>query len=111
MLDLLTVDEVAEALRLTPHTIRRMLKEGKLTGAKIGAGQQWRVRKTDLETYLEGSFQQNMKVGNFRDVDVEGNASGTSSKTIATLNALSDEISEAWEPGLSVKDVIDEIRS
>lgn len=51
-MELLTVEEVAATLKLSPYTIRRLLKEGKLPGVKVGGGQQWRVRKSDLDAYL-----------------------------------------------------------
>ncbi len=50
-MELYTVDEAATILRLNPYTIRRLLREGRLPGIKIGAGQQWRVRKDDLDAY------------------------------------------------------------
>ncbi len=50
--DLLTPEEVAGYVRVNPQTIYRLLRSGKLPGAKIG--HQWRVRKTDLDAYLHG---------------------------------------------------------
>lgn len=51
-MELYTPDEAASILKLTPYTIRRLLREGKLPGIKIGAGQLWRIRKDELEAYL-----------------------------------------------------------
>lgn len=56
-MELLTVDEVAEILKLTPYTIRQFLKAGTLPGVKIGA-RQWRVRKDDLDAYVNGQVGQ-----------------------------------------------------
>ncbi len=50
--DLLTPEEVAEYVRVNPQTIYRLLRGGKLPGAKIG--HQWRVRRADLDAYLHG---------------------------------------------------------
>ena len=50
--DLLTPEEVAEYVRVNPQTIYRLLRSGRLPGAKIG--HQWRVRKADLDAYLHG---------------------------------------------------------
>jgi len=44
--DLLTVEEVAEMMDMHTRTIRRYIKEGRLTAAKFGG--QWRIRKNDL---------------------------------------------------------------
>ncbi|MDQ3707609.1 MAG: helix-turn-helix domain-containing protein [Chloroflexota bacterium] len=50
-MDILTVEEVAQRLRLNPFTIRRLLREGALRGSKVGK-RQWRVQLRDLEAYL-----------------------------------------------------------
>jgi excisionase family DNA binding protein len=52
MEELLTIDEVAAVLRLSPFTVRDLLRAKKLPGLKVGGGRQWRVRKADLEAYL-----------------------------------------------------------
>ena len=50
---LLTVPEVAERLRLSTETIRRMLRDGRLTGFRIGADNAgWRVGESDLTAFI-----------------------------------------------------------
>ena len=44
-----TVDEVAEALKLHPYTIRRLCREGKIPGFKFGG--QWRFRKDEIDKW------------------------------------------------------------
>ena len=51
-LELLTVGETARLLRLSPYTVRRLLREGKLRGVKVGAGLDWRVDIEGFEAYL-----------------------------------------------------------
>jgi excisionase family DNA binding protein len=48
---LLTPDEAAQMLGLSPFTVRRLLRQGELPGRKIGK-RQWRIRRVDLEEYL-----------------------------------------------------------
>lgn len=48
----LTPDEVAEYLRVDRETVYRQLRAKRLPGNKIG--QQWRIRKADLDDYLAG---------------------------------------------------------
>ena len=43
----LTVEEVAEALKLHPYTVRRLCREKKIPCFKFGG--QWRFNKTDIE--------------------------------------------------------------
>lgn len=47
---LLTVDEVADFLRVAPNTVYRWCRDGKLTGIKIG--KEWRITQTDLNQFL-----------------------------------------------------------
>ncbi|MBC7341606.1 MAG: helix-turn-helix domain-containing protein [Clostridia bacterium] len=47
---LLTPEEVADRLIVSPKTIRDWLREGKLKGIKTG--KLWRIRECDLETFL-----------------------------------------------------------
>ena len=51
---LLTPEEAARVLGLSPFTVRRLLREGELPGRKVGK-RQWRIRSVDLEEYLGSS--------------------------------------------------------
>lgn len=48
---LLTPEQVAKRLQLTPHTIYVWLRAGRLPGIKLG--RRWRVKEEDLESYLD----------------------------------------------------------
>lgn len=48
--ELLTVDEVAEYLRVAPNTVYRWCRDGKLTGIKIG--KEWRITQANLDSFL-----------------------------------------------------------
>ncbi|MBU4348576.1 helix-turn-helix domain-containing protein [Patescibacteria group bacterium] len=47
-----TVDEVAEALKLHPYTVRRLCREGKIPCFKFGG--QWRLDKQELNKWRKG---------------------------------------------------------
>ncbi len=49
---LLTVDEVAEILRVSPSTVYRRIQAGELPAIKLGH-RQVRVRQEDLDAYIE----------------------------------------------------------
>ncbi|MBI4442899.1 MAG: helix-turn-helix domain-containing protein [Acidobacteria bacterium] len=49
---ILTLEEAASYLRVHPQTVYRRLRAGTLPGAKVG--DQWRLRKADLDDYLKG---------------------------------------------------------
>jgi excisionase family DNA binding protein len=53
--DILTPEEAARYLRVHSQTIYRRLRAGKLPGAKVG--DQWRIRKADLDQHLKGRVQ------------------------------------------------------
>jgi excisionase family DNA binding protein len=48
----MTPEEVAERLAITPKTVRRFLREGRLKAMKVG--RLWRVRESDLLAYMKG---------------------------------------------------------
>lgn len=48
---LLTPEEAAELLAVSPKSIREWLRLGKLKGVK--AGRLWRIRERDLEAFLD----------------------------------------------------------
>ena len=48
---LLTPEEVAERLQLSPFTIREYLRQGRLRGVK--QDRHWRVREVDLQAFIE----------------------------------------------------------
>jgi len=50
---LMTLEEVAEYLRLSIHTIYKMAQKGKIPALK--AGKKWRFRKEDIDHWLEVS--------------------------------------------------------
>ena len=53
---LLTVTEAAERLRLNPETIRRWLRDGRLSGVWLGSDKAgWRISECDLDAFLRRS--------------------------------------------------------
>jgi excisionase family DNA binding protein len=51
MSDIMTTREVAEYLRTSVETIKRMARRGALPAAKLGRN--WRFRKADIDDWLE----------------------------------------------------------
>jgi excisionase family DNA binding protein len=56
--DLLTIEETAAKLRVNLDTVRRLLRQKKLPGVKIGA--QWRVSAAALRAYIEGDMAERL---------------------------------------------------
>ncbi len=50
--DTLTPEDVAQKLKISTYTVRRLLKERKLRGIKIAGGRYWRILRSDFEDYL-----------------------------------------------------------
>ena len=48
---LLTVQEVANQLKVTPQYIRKMIKDKKLIATRIGS--QWVIKPADLHSYIQ----------------------------------------------------------
>jgi excisionase family DNA binding protein len=53
--ELLTVEQVAEILKVTPYTVRRFLREKKIIGVKVG--RPWRIRRSALRQFIEEGEQ------------------------------------------------------
>jgi excisionase family DNA binding protein len=51
--DMMTANEVAAFLRLSPRTVRRLLRVGELPGVQVG--RQWRVAAGELDARLLSS--------------------------------------------------------
>ncbi len=49
---LLTVEEVAQKIRMTPHTVRKYLREEVIPAIKLPDGT-WLVKASDVDAYLE----------------------------------------------------------
>lgn len=49
--DILTLEEVAEYLRLTPQTIYKWAQEKRIPAVKLG--KEWRFRKSILDRWLD----------------------------------------------------------
>src|SRR6476659_8031903 len=56
MSELLTVKEVQDLLKIDRITVYRMLKDGRLTGVKIG--HQWRFSRQEIDSLVSGSPSQ-----------------------------------------------------
>ena len=52
-MDMLTVEEVADRLRVHPGTVKRWLREGALAGYRLGDRAGWRISQDDLARFLE----------------------------------------------------------
>ena len=53
---LLTIEEVAEILRVSTRTVIRYIDSGKLKASKIGV---WRIKQSDVGVFLENTSNQN----------------------------------------------------
>ncbi len=52
MKELLTIEQVADRLKLNPETVRRWLVSGKLKGNKL-AGSVWRIEEQSLIAFIK----------------------------------------------------------
>lgn len=58
-IEVLTVEEVAEILKVNIDTVRRLLRQGELPGVKVG--RHWRVEREALRAYLQGRQVDNLR--------------------------------------------------
>lgn len=57
--EILTLDEVADYLKLAKKTAYRLSAEGKLPGFKVGGS--WRFKRVDIESWIESCKRNNKK--------------------------------------------------
>jgi excisionase family DNA binding protein len=53
--EILTIDEVAEYLRLTPQTIYKWAQEKRIPAVKLG--KEWRFRRTVIDKWFDDQLQ------------------------------------------------------
>jgi excisionase family DNA binding protein len=56
-LDLLTVEEVARQLRVSPKTVRAWLGQGRMHGFKL-TPKVWRIRRDDFQAFVAAAERQ-----------------------------------------------------
>jgi excisionase family DNA binding protein len=56
-LDLMTVEEVARQLRVSPTTVRAWLVQGRLRGFKL-TPKVWRIRREDFQAFVTAAERQ-----------------------------------------------------
>lgn len=79
-----TVEQAAEALHLHKDTVRRLLRDGKMPGARVGG--QWRIHAARLEEYLKTG-----KISGLRD-QVSPDSETVSAKDLREIRAGLAEI-------------------
>lgn len=50
--ELMTVEEVAERLKMNPETVRRYLRSGELKGIAFSNKVGWRITEQDLQEFI-----------------------------------------------------------
>jgi excisionase family DNA binding protein len=49
----ITVSQIAKELQTTDRAVRAWLRDGRLKGVNLGGHTGWRIRRSDLEAFLE----------------------------------------------------------
>ena len=70
---LLSIQEVADAMKVSSKTVRRLIKRGDLIAYKVGERGQLRVKERDLEGYVEA---QRVEVAETAEPNTEVTESG-----------------------------------
>lgn len=56
IVELLTVEQLAQMLDMHPRTIRRYIRENQLKASKVGG--EWRIRREDAEMFIGGRINE-----------------------------------------------------
>jgi len=71
--NLLTLREVAELVKVSESTVRRWVRDGSLVAYKVGKRGQFRVKEEDLEVFLERQRVDNDKLADGAEVETHKN--------------------------------------
>ena len=85
---LLTIDEVADQLRISTRTVRRLIQAGELPNVSIGRN--LRIRRYDLNAYVDGraSHKHNVDCAGPGVLGKEKHACHTDAKTVLSGGRL-----------------------
>lgn len=88
----MTIEEVAERLRVHHSTVRRWLKARELKGYPLGDRAGWRIAETDLMEFLE---RQRAAADGFDEIVRRQGLSGGGDMQVAFGHTYRDEVVEA----------------
>jgi excisionase family DNA binding protein len=57
--EIYTLEQLQQILKLSDRTIFRLLKEGKLSGFKVG--REWRFQESDINAYIQAQREEAQK--------------------------------------------------
>ena len=63
--EILTVDEVAEFLKVNRMTVYRKIRSGQIEAFKLG--RHWRVRREDLDNFIDQLSQRGIRTRKLQD--------------------------------------------
>ena len=97
MARILTVEQTAEKLQLAPKTVRKLLREAKLPGRKVGRA--WRVLDVEVERWVSGRQQQPIPVEQRKSIfGLYKDMPGLSSEAfMAEKHAENEEQERKWD--------------
>ncbi len=58
---LLTPEEAAKALHVSPDTVRGWLRKGVIKGAKVGGGRLWRISESTINEFITAAKSDNSR--------------------------------------------------
>ena len=70
--EILTIDEVAAYLRLTPQTIYKWAQEKRIPAVKLG--KEWRFRRSIIDRWFDEQLLNDSRFAHLKDRGVEGDS-------------------------------------
>jgi len=52
---LLTPEDAASLLQVSPGTVRKWLRKGAIKGTKVGAGKLWRISESTIDEFVKAA--------------------------------------------------------
>lgn len=65
----LTLADTAEVLAISTKQAASLIRSGELPAIKVGAGGQWRIERTVLESYIEAMYEETRRMNLWHQAD------------------------------------------
>ncbi|MDF1479204.1 helix-turn-helix domain-containing protein [Leifsonia sp. H3M29-4] len=65
----LTLADTAEVLAISTKQAASLIRSGELPAIKVGAGGQWRIERTVLESYIEAMYEETRRMNLWNQAD------------------------------------------
>src|SRR5690606_25186973 len=68
----LTLADTADLLSVSANDVHQLIVSGELPAIRVGAKGQWRIERSELESYIEGRYEETRRLNLWNQADFTG---------------------------------------